>query len=130
MKKFFIFILVILVALVSFYGGMKFKEMRLRKNFSSLRGNFNQEGRTFSPRAGFLTGTIISKDNESFTIKTERGETRVVFLTDQTKFLRSQEISKDEIQQGQRVMVNGRESSNNVFTAQLVQLLSENSQKP
>jgi Domain of unknown function (DUF5666) len=70
------------------------------------------------PRVG---GTVTSVGVDQFQIKTMRGDTVTVHVSDKTKYMEGQnKIGLEDLKVGDRVMVSGQDNGNNSFTADTV----------
>jgi hypothetical protein len=122
----------IIIALVvggaSFYGGMRYQQMR-RGNFAgqfAQGGNFRGANGTGAPRggAGFMpvNGEIISSDDKSITVKLQDGSSKIVILSDSTNINKAESGSKTDLTTGTKVLVLGQTNSDGSVTAQSVQV--------
>ena len=123
----------IIVALVvggaSFYGGMRYQQMR-RGNFAgqfAQGGNFRGANGTGAPRGnggGFMpvNGEIISSDDKTMTVKLQDGSSKIVILSDSTNINKAESGSKTDLTAGTKVLVFGQTNSDGSVTAQSVQL--------
>lgn len=129
-------IITIFVSSGAFYGGMKYEE-RKNSNNDSRRGNFNnltpeerqkrmgQMGERMGGGqngAGFASGEIISKDDKSVTVKLPDGGSKIVFFSDSTKISKSADGSKDDLQVGSNLMINGDTNQDGSITAKTIQI--------
>lgn len=138
-KTILIFIIVlIVVGAGAFYGGMKYGQSRnslsnlSRQNFQNLspeqRQQFvqgNIEGglqRGIGSRAGFLSGEVIAKDEQSLTLKMLDGGSKIVFFSDSTEISKMTEGSINDIEIGKQIMVSGDQNSDGSYTAKTIQI--------
>jgi len=119
-----IIILVIVVGALGFYGGMLYQKNQ-RGNFSGgsfqrfSTGANQQAGRqgTSVRSGGFASGEITSIDNNTITIKTQDGSSKLVVYSDSTKVNKTSEGSKSDLKVGEKITAIGSESSG-MITAQ------------
>jgi hypothetical protein len=133
-------IAVIVIGLLSFYGGLKLGESKnLQANFLQ-GGNFGQMGgpqimaqngttgtrRTQQQGGNMLNGEILSADDKSITIKLSDSGSKIIFFSDSTKIVKSTDVSATELTQGTNVMVNGTSNSDGSVTATNIQIRPAN----
>jgi len=133
MKK----LILIIIALVivgggAFYGGMKYEQSKSpltnfsRQNFQNLspeqRQQFLQQGVGQRAGAGFLSGEVINKDEQSLTLKMPDGGSKIIFFSDSTQISKTTEGSIDDIEIGKQIMVSGEQNSDGSYTAKTIQL--------
>jgi hypothetical protein len=68
-------------------------------------------------RGGFTTGTILSKDDTSLTIKLSDGNSRIVYLSDSTTISETKDATVDVLTTGEDVTVIGSSNSDGSVTA-------------
>jgi hypothetical protein len=127
-KTILIFVIVlIIVGVGAFYGGMKYRQSKAppRRVFQELSPEQRQQ--FFQGRAGrisenFLLGEIISKDNQSLTLKLPDGSSRIIFFSSSTQISKTTEGSINDIEIGKQIMVSGSQNSDGSFTAKIIQL--------
>ena len=143
MKKLLpIIIAIIIVGGGIFYGGMKYGEVKSPlgqfsgQNFQNLseeerqqlfQGNMAgsaQRGITRGAEAGFLTGEIINKDEQSLTLKIPDGGSKIIFFSDSTQISKTTEGSINDVEIGKQITVNGDQNSDGSYTAKTIQLSS------
>ena len=128
-------IILIIIALAvigggAFYGGMKYGQSKNPRLSSEQRQQFlqgNIEGNL--PRgtergvgAGFLTGEVIAKDEQSLTLKMQDGSSKIVFFSDSTEISKTAEGSIGDVEIGKQIVVNGDQNSDGSYTAKTIQL--------
>lgn len=74
---------------------------------------------------GFLTGSVLSMDEKSVTLKLQDGGSRIVFISPSTPVSKSVEGSLADLKVGERVMVTGSQNQDGSFTAQAFQIRPE-----
>ena len=121
-------ILLIIVGGGSFYGGMRYQQSKTpsRQAFQNLSPEQRQQflqGRTGSGvGANFLSGEVITKDEQSLTLKMPDGSSKIVFFSDSTEISKTTEGSIDDIEIGKEIMVSGEQNSDGSYTAKTIQL--------
>lgn len=118
MKKEILFLIIlILVAVGAFYGGMKYQQSKIPK-----RTFFQREGQTTQMRERVLSGEVISKDEKSLTLKLPDGSTRIVFISDSTKVSKMVKGNLNDIEPGKQVLIIGSQTTEGTFFADQIQL--------
>lgn len=118
-------ILIIIVGVGGFYGGMQYQKSQ-RGNFASgqfTNRNGGQGG--FGGRGGNnrpVIGEIISQDDNSITVKMQDGSSRIVILSDKTTINKATVAVKSDLKVGEKVVVFGAINTDGSVTAQNVQL--------
>lgn len=111
-------------AAIGFFGGMKYQQGR--------RGNFAQ----FAARNGTTTGqngnrntavrpvsgSIISTDSNSITVKLTDGSSKIVILTDTTQIDQATTAAKTDLKIGETVATFGTQNSDGSITAQSISI--------
>jgi hypothetical protein len=127
-------IAIIIMGIGSFYGGTLYQKKATAAQRSSMRGNAGQQlaggnnnqsrGQRFNQGQGgaFENGEIISKDENSITIKNRDGSSKIIYFSDSTTIGKSVDGSVSDLAIGQQVMVNGQTDSSGMITAQNIQI--------
>jgi len=130
-------IIPIIIALVivgggAFYGGMKYGQSKSplsnlsRQNFQNLSPEQRQQlsqGRTGGGTgANFLSGEVITKDEQSLTLKMSDGSSKIVFFSDSTQISETTGGSIGDVEVGKQIMVSGDQNSDGSYTAKTIQL--------
>jgi hypothetical protein len=119
----------ILVVGLVFYGGMKYGQSSSKTQIGA--GNFGQRlGQMGSgtqktghqPLGGMVSGQILSIDTNSFTIKSQDGGSRIVFLSASTTVNKMAEGSVKDLAVGSSISVNGASNPDNSINAQSIQI--------
>jgi hypothetical protein len=129
-------VVVLVVGGGAFYGGMKYgqnKSLFSRQSFQNLSseqrqqlsqgnmgGNF-QGGVARGTGAGFLTGEVITKDEQSLTLKMPDGSSKIVFFSGSTQISKTTEGSINDIEIGKQITVSGEQNSDGSYTAKTIQ---------
>jgi len=143
MKKYTILIFVaiaVIVAGLSFEGGILYQKNKNKNSMPSgmptdmAGGNIsnsdttssgNTSGRNGTPPSGTApngnggrtSGTIVSKDDESITIKTSDGSSMVIYYSDSTTVTKSSTASLSDLVTGSEISVMGSTNSDKSVTA-------------
>lgn len=126
MKPVQILVTVVLVLVVgggSFYAGMKYQSSR-RAGGQFLGTGGIRNGTNGANRAAFrpVSGSIISSDDKSITVKMADGSSRIVFLAGNTVIDQNSTAAKADLKVGQNVAVIGQQNADGSVTAQSIQL--------
>ena len=134
--------LILVVGGGAFYGGMKYQQSKgslgnlTRQNFQNLseeqrqqlsQGNIGenlQKGVARETGAGFLNGEVISKDEQSLTLKMMDGSSKIIFFSVSTEISKTAEGLINDIEIGKQIMVTGEQNSDGSYTAKTIQLSS------
>jgi len=124
---------VIIVGGVSFYAGTKIggaNDFPRNAEFSAQGQNGQAGGgqgttgaRTGQGGVGGMTsGEIISKDEQSITVKLPNGGSKIVFFSESTSVSKNTTTTNADLTVGENVMVNGSENSDGSVNAQSIQI--------
>ena len=131
--------LILVVGGGAFYGGMKYQQSKSslgnfsRQNLQNLSEEQRQQlqaniGGGFQRGSGggigsnFLNGEVLAKDQQSLTIKTSDGSSKIVFLSASTTVSEMTEGSINDIEIGKQIMITGQQNSDGSYTARTIQL--------
>jgi len=131
--------IVIIVGGGAFYGGMQYGVSKTKAAQVASRGNFGggaganggqrsggaqngQAGPRAGGGAGFINGSIISKDDTSITVKAQDGSSKIIFFSGSTTIGKSTVGSVSDLSTGAQVMVNGKANPDGSVTAQNIQI--------
>jgi len=128
--------LILVVGGGAFYGGMLYgKSQNTRLGFPSgdVATNFqgartNKTGAT-GAGAGFLSGEIITKDEQSLILKMTDGSSKIIFYSDTTQISKMATGTADDFAIGTSVNVSGTTNSDGSVTAQSVQIRPDSKDK-
>ncbi len=115
-----------------FYIGMKYGQNKKAStnnprqiNFQ-LNGNQTQRGMgNFRAGANFIAGSIINKDDKSFTIKLSDGGSKIVFFSDATQFMKTSIGTLEDLKIDDNILISGSANQDGSLTAQTIQLRPE-----
>lgn len=133
---------IIIVGGGAFYGGTKYAESKKsagnnpnQSNFSNFRNmspeerqqRMQQAGGSGMPRggqggAGFINGEIISKDDNSVTVKLRDGGSKIIFYSSSTEVGKFVSGTSDDLEAGKNISSNGTANPDGSITAQSIQI--------
>ena len=119
----------ILVGVIGFFGGIQYQKT---KNPRFTTGQFQSRGQMPSgaqTRNGGNIGTgrpvsgeIFSIDENTLTIKTQDGSSKIVIYSESTKINKTQEGLKEDLKIGEQAMVIGTQGTDGTITAQNISI--------
>ena len=120
---------------LGFFGGVKYQQSKtqnLRTQFTQRAtgagGNLAfgqaQGGRRGQNGSGFVTGSILSKDEKSLTIKSMDGGSKIVYYSQSTQISKPAPVQVSDLNVGDNVLVAGSAGSDGSITAQTIQFRS------
>ncbi len=123
----------VVMAFVSFWGGMKYGQSKNSIDLSSSRQGFNQggfnqngggkiQGMRGGQGGGFINGEILSKDDTSMTIKLRDGGSRIVLFSPASKVEKTVDGSISDMIVGKSVMVTGTTNPDGSVSATSIQM--------
>lgn len=125
-----VIITAVIIAIGSFYGGMKYVGGQTASAANS-RGQFQRQvqfgsGNGVVTRAaqtgGFVSGSILSKDPTSVTISLGSGGSKIVLLATSTQVVKTTAGSPGDLETGTEVTIIGSPNSDGSITAQSIQI--------
>lgn len=122
-----IIVVAVIVGAIAFFAGLKYqenKQSQTRGFDTTAQGNRNGQFQRGGNRAGFrpVSGTIISADSTSITVKLPDNSSKIVMLTAKTAINKATTASKSDLQVNEKVAIFGTENSDGSVTAQNIQL--------
>lgn len=128
-----IVVLSIVVAVVSFYGGMQYQVGKQGALFGSAqfgggvqsyRTGGSRNGGTGGMRNGFrpVNGEIISVDAKSIVVKSQDGSSKIVLLSDKTNINKAEKALVSDLVIGETIAVFGTTNTDGSVSAQNIQL--------
>ena len=135
MKKNIITIILVslLIGAASFYGGIKYSSAKnQQRNFSKDGAGFQRGANGQGMRqgggkmgGGFVSGEIIKKDDTSITVKLPDGGSKIIYVSDKTSVGKFVDGTKDDMEIGKNVMINGSANEDGSVAAQSVQIRTD-----
>ncbi|HAO64656.1 TPA: hypothetical protein DCQ44_01605 [Candidatus Taylorbacteria bacterium] len=133
--KIIIGVVAVVVAVGVFFGGMKYGEAQVATRVGNRTGQFangqagangmmGRQGQLGAngTRAGFVVGDVLSKDNQSVTIKLQGGGSKIVFTSASTTVLKASSGTVNDLVTGTTVTVQGSTNADGSITAQSIQI--------
>lgn len=117
-----------------FFAGMKYQQSKtpsFNGNFGEMRQRFGDQNGS-GTRAGApnginaVRGEIISKDENSITIKLSDDSSKIVVLSDSTSINKTDAASADDLSEGTQVTIFGQTNSDGSVTANNIQIGDNN----
>lgn len=130
-KNIIVFLAVLAVGGGAFFGGIKYQESKsasmptLGKNFQAERGGAQTPNGSRNA-AGIASGEIIGIDEDSITVKTQTGGSKIVFFSEQTKIGNFTDATADDLSLGKNVMASGTAGGDGSIVAQNIQIGVQN----
>lgn len=126
-------IALIAVGAGAFFGGTYYEKKSLGSQEMIRSGNFSYgSNRAARPqgekpsggqnRGNFSTGEIISKDDQSITVKMSDGSTKIVYFSTSTTIGKMNQGTADDLAVGQNVLANGENNTDGSLSAQNIQI--------
>ncbi len=124
----------IVVALISFYAGtMSASKPAPQAGFGGQYGAGQNGGARSASRGGmggFVSGSIVSIDQNSMTLNTQNGSSKVVFFATSTEVMKSATGSISDLSANTNVVVTGSANADGSVTAQSIQIRPARPQQP
>jgi len=128
-KKVMMIVGTVIAVFVVFYAGMRYGQTSSAQLSAGQRvggnGQFiqNMNGqRTARNFGGVIAGEIINMDNQSLTVKTRDGSSRLVFYNASTTVAKETKGTVADLTKGNQVSVNGNANTDGSVNAQMIQL--------
>ncbi len=130
-------IVAIIVGAASFFGGTVYQKNKTETQRRSGSGGFSGQGGRIQggqrPAQGvgqsqvgengvFATGEIISKDDQSITVKSPEGGSKIIYFSDSTSIGKTAEGSSADLENGKQVMINGKTNPDGSLAAENIQI--------
>ena len=117
--------ILIIIAVGVFYGGMKYAGSKASQRF--MQGDASQNrfsgGRAGNQSgAGFVSGSIISKDDKSITVQLRSGGSKIVFYSDATEIGKFVSGTANDLEISKTITVTGSANEDGSITAQSIQI--------
>ena len=119
-------ITVLVAAGLAFYGGMQYGKNSVSAASGGARftqgGAGGTRGQKGPGNGGFVTGSILTKDDTSITVQLRQGGSTIVFYNPQTQVGKTVSGSDADLTVGENVMVSGSSNADGSVTAQTIQI--------
>jgi len=124
-------IVCVVIAGISFWGGMKYDASKAATNQISNRGGqqgqFNQNGGGKGIRGGIngggtVSGQILSNDGKTMTVSLRSGGSTVVLFSPSTKIEKTVDGITSDVAVGKSVMIMGTPNTDGSFNATSIQI--------
>lgn len=117
---------VILVG-IAFYAGDAYGTKHASQNAAALRGQFGGGanrplGSRFGTGGGLVTGSVLSKDDTSMTVKSRDGSSKIILYSGNTQILKTAPTTSTNVSVGAQISVQGTQNSDGSITAQSIQI--------
>jgi hypothetical protein len=134
-------IVILIAVLVTIAGGCFYSGVLYEKNVTkqNIGLNRNQQNMLQNIKGENISdgiknnnaniGEIISKDQESITIKLMNGSSKIIFLSASAQVSKNINIDIEELEIGQNVAVQGMTNSDNSITAKSIQIMDGSQNK-
>jgi hypothetical protein len=123
-----VIVLCLVVAGISFYGGVKYDSSKNSASQLANRAGFGQNGGTRGGArggvnaGGFVSGQILSMDSTTMTVKLNGGGSKIVFYSPATTVAKTVNGAITDVTTGSQVTVIGTPNSDGSINATSVQL--------
>jgi len=126
-------VIAVIIAVVSFYGGMSYGERKsatLANANTAFQGGQVRTGGVSGPTGqrgarvtnGNVSGSIVAKDATSITVALRDGGSKIIFLSVNTTISKIDAGGLGDLAAGKEVTVNGTPNADGSITAQSIQL--------
>jgi hypothetical protein len=138
MNKSVIAIVMVMLAVGSFWGGAKYERSRIfmsRRSGGMMAFNDRQgaaqgfemvggveKSRGLRLSGGLVAGEVASKDEKSIVVKLQDSGSKVVFLSLDTRIMKSADGSLDDVDVGTAVVVMGTPNQDGSLNAESIQI--------
>ncbi len=136
-KKIGMIVGIVIVVVISFYGGMRYGKNSVATTQSTrfTQGSGNGGGqrgtRGGANGAGFVSGTVLSQDATGITLQLRTGGSQVILTASSTQISKSVIGSTSDLKKGDDVMITGTSNPDGSLTAETIQIRSaESNQAP
>lgn len=122
-------VIAIVVGALGFYGGIQYQESQkasFSRNNQAFPSGANQQGTDRGQRSamgvGPVSGEITKIDENTITIKTNDGSSKIVIYSTSTKVNKTSEGSISDLKVGGQIMTIGSTGSDGTITAQSISI--------
>jgi len=127
MKNKNLIIMILLLVIVgggAFFAGMKYQQSKQKNIARQFLGQTVGRQGAGTNRLGFrpVNGEIIEASEKSITVKLQDGSSKIVIVSENTQINKSEQVGKEDLKVGEKVVVFGQENSDGSVTAQNIQI--------
>jgi len=129
-------VIAIVAATLGFFGGSTYASSKgipnPNPNFArnGAMGAANRANRQGGMGGGLINGTILSKDDQSVTLKLRDGGSKIVFISASTDIGKFVKGAAEDLQTDENVMVTGKTNTDGSVTASSIQIRSADRPAP
>jgi len=131
-KTIHIIALIVIIIIIggAFYCGMLYGKNQTQKS-GFPGGNFQTRiNKTGANGSSFISGNIISKDNNSITLQLPNNSSKIILYSDVTQINKSAIGTANDLSVGASISVTGTTNSEGSVTAQSIQIRPTENQNP
>jgi len=130
-KKIVLFVVIgLVIAGLSFFGGMKYAGKNINAAAASRQNSFAQNGgtrggagmRAGANGGGLVSGQVLSMDDKSITVKLNNGGSKIIFFSPTTKVEKTVDGVTSDVTVGKQVMITGTSNTDGSVNATSIQL--------
>lgn len=128
-KMIIVSIVVIIVSVVSFFGGVQYAKHKATATFGQLRNGASgmlqrgaRGGTGGMMNSQFTMGEIIAKDDTSITLKLRDGGSKIIFYSNTTTVAKNVVGTSTDLSIGKQATVNGIANQDGSVTATSIEL--------
>ncbi|MFH1789808.1 MAG: hypothetical protein ABH832_01945 [bacterium] len=124
-KTLLIIILIIIFAGVGgggFYAGIQYNKSQSTNRFANFQGTRNGNFNAQNTRPGIISGSIVSKDDNSITLQLQDGSSKIIFYSETTQIGKFETGTAEDLFEDQTITVNGTTNPDGSTTAQSIQI--------
>ncbi|MCX6725793.1 MAG: hypothetical protein NT052_00545 [Candidatus Shapirobacteria bacterium] len=125
-------VIAIIVGVLGFYGGIQYQK-RQKTSFTAGIGRTARQGSSNSNTQQAITrqgnntnrpvsGEITNIDNNTITIKSQDGSSKIIVYSGSTTVNKTSEGSKEDLKIGEQTMIIGTEGSDGTMTAKSISI--------
>ena len=115
-------IIVLVIGGGAFYGGMLYKGSQSPRGMGNFAARNSSGGARFAMGNNFVLGDVISKDDQSITVKSRDGSSKIILYSTSTEVSKFAEGSLADVIVGSSIMVNGKTNSDGSISATSIQI--------
>ncbi|MFZ3019942.1 MAG: hypothetical protein WA051_00225 [Minisyncoccia bacterium] len=113
----------IIILIIVFFAGTKFAVKTAQNQSEVLQNTMGARG-FVRGASGTILGTVIKKDDQSITLQSQDGSTKIIFLSGSTQITKTVNGTISDVAIGGTVSVSGTSNTDGSINGQTVQLRS------